>query len=529
MAECKPAWLSATQFERGLAAFEAVLDAEGFHPTPTAAAEFRDPFAPSDWQDFLPSAALQPNSVEQVQAIVRLANEHKIPLWTSSQGRNNGYGGAAPRIAGSVVLNLRRLNRVIDIDEESAFALIEPGVRFFDLYDAIQTSGAKLWMSVPDLGWGSVIGNTCDHGVGYTPTGDHVAHQCGMEVVLPDGSLLRTGMGAMQGNKAWQVHKRGFGPSLDGIFMQSSLGIVTKMGVWLMPRPECYMPGWLTVGKEEDFPAMIDALRPLLIEGVIPNQPMIYNAVCAASAVTERKDWYEGKDPMPDTVIDRIAEQPGLGRWVMRFALYGRDGIIDRQREIVEQAFAHISSIAISFNKYDAANLPELENPHERVQAGIPSNDLNQMTKWYGGEEGGHIGFSSVLPVTGRDMATLRDLVRAKLEAKGLDYSAACIASGRTLIHVALVVFDMKDAEQTQAAYDACKALVEPAAKLGFGEYRAHLDFMDLVADQYDFGGHASRRVHETLKDALDPNGILAPGKQGIWPAALRDPAARNK
>ena len=54
-------------------------------------------------------------------------------------------------------------------------------------------------MSVPGNAWGSVIGNALDHGIGYTPYGLHARNLCGLEVVLPDGGLLRTGMGAMQG------------------------------------------------------------------------------------------------------------------------------------------------------------------------------------------------------------------------------------------------------------------------------------------------------------------------------------------
>ena len=64
--------------------------------------------------------------------------------------------------------------------------------------------------------------------------------------------------------------------------------------------------------------------------------------------------------------------------------------------------------------------------------------------------------------------------------------------------------------------------MVPVAAAQGYGEYRSHIDFMDLVADQYDFNNHAQRRFAELIKDAVDPAGILSPGKQGIWPKEMR-------
>ena len=82
--------------------------------------EFRDPFQHATWDTNTASAVVMPTTVEEIQEVLRVANEHKVPLWTHGTGRNNGYGGPAPRVRGSVIVSLRNMNRVLEINEESA-------------------------------------------------------------------------------------------------------------------------------------------------------------------------------------------------------------------------------------------------------------------------------------------------------------------------------------------------------------------------------------------------------------------------
>lgn len=116
---------------------------------------------------------MYPSSTEEVQTVVKWANTYKIPIYPISMGRNIGYGGAAPRIPGSVVIDLgKRMNKIINIDADNASCIVEPGVSYFALYEEIQRRKLPLWIDCPDLGGGSVLGNAIDRGVGYVESSE---------------------------------------------------------------------------------------------------------------------------------------------------------------------------------------------------------------------------------------------------------------------------------------------------------------------------------------------------------------------
>ena len=168
-----PPNVSEKSFQKALDAFAGVVGKQWVLATDEDRGAYMDIYAAGDADRHLPSAAVGPQSPEEVQAIIRIANEHKVPLWPISRGKNLGYGAAAPRMSGTVVLDLGRMKRILEVNERFGYCLIEPGVGFFDLFNYLQANKIPLWMSVPANAWGSVVGNALERGYGYTPYGDN--------------------------------------------------------------------------------------------------------------------------------------------------------------------------------------------------------------------------------------------------------------------------------------------------------------------------------------------------------------------
>lgn len=521
----RPPGFEQMAWERATTALRDVVGADHVLTAPSALSAHDDPFAFHD-ATARASAVVTPANVEEVMGVVALAQQIGLPLWTVSLGKNYGYGGSAPRADGSVVVDLHRMDRVLEVDDDTGSAIVEPGVTFLALARHLRDTGSSLMPSVPDIGWGSVIGNTLERGFGYTAHGDHSAFQCGFEVVLPTGKLIRTGMGAKAGSDAWALYKGGYGPSLDGLFLQSNLGIVTKMGLWLMPRPETFAVCMITSQDDDDLAPIIDTLRPLLLDGTVQSNVVIGNAPVVASMVTTRSLWYDGPGTLPDEAIDRIAAAMGIGRWNARFALYGPPSLVEARLAVVSDAVRRALPAADLRVTMYAGDVDESDvHPADRPQLGIPSTDNIQMAAWRGGQPA-HVDVNLVCPARGSDAVRQMRLIRRHVEDAGFDYAGGFTLNARHAIGLALVAFDGGDPHQRAQVSRFFPRLIDEAGAAGHAPYRSHLAFMDTTAEQYDFNDHALREVHTVLKDALDPRGILSPGKQGIWPGGGGVPRA---
>ena len=516
-----PPGVSPADFSEALKQFEDVVGKEWVFTADDDVDLYRDSYSPlwSEEEEPIPAAAVAPDGVEQVQRIVRIADKYKIPLWTISTGKNLGYGGSAPLLGGSVVLDLKRMNRVVEVNDKNHYALLEPGVSYFDLYRYIQDHKLKVWIDPPDPGWGSPVGNSLERGGGYTPMHDHFDAVCGMEVVLPNGEVMRTGMGALPGSETWQQYKYGFGPYVNGIFSQSSLGVVTKMGIWLFPEPEAYVSGTVMVWKRDDLIPLVNVFAELVSSGTFRGTVVLASPLWFGPPDAEL-------DPLRISGSVKDLEEYGARKqipfWSLPLYFYGPTKVVAAQWEHIKEKFSSISGVA--FQEGPSYRFPlsadELAKIRDTVPLGVPSLQIFSLLP---PRSQGHIGFSPIIPMSGEALIEALTVFEGVHRELGAGRAVLTILSSFPRAFVIIDLFPVeRDVEKNRKMREIYRRLVKEAAAHGWGEYRTHTTFMGDISNTYSFNHHALRRFHETIKDAVDPNGILSPGKCGIWPKRMR-------
>lgn len=139
-----PENVSAADFASSIAEFCTAVGAENVYTDDELVRPYDDQFPVTDDDEIKGSAVIWPGNAEEVQAIVCIANRYTIPLHAFSAGRNLGYGGSSPQNTGTALLHMgKRMNRVLEINEKLAYAVVEPGVDFAAFHQAVVDSEGK--------------------------------------------------------------------------------------------------------------------------------------------------------------------------------------------------------------------------------------------------------------------------------------------------------------------------------------------------------------------------------------------------
>lgn len=488
-----------------------------------------------------PGCVLYPRTTEEVQAIVRVAAAHKAPLYPISRGKNWGYGDACPTVDGAAVVDLSRMDRILEVNTDLAYCVIEPGVSQQQLHEHLRQNNARLWMDATAAGpESSLVGNTVDRGFGHTRYGDHFLSCCGMEVVLPDARVLRTGFWHYDNARAKYVYRYGVGPFLDGLFGQSNLGIVTKIGLWLMPEPEAFNFFYFQAPREEDIAEIIDRLRPLRLQGVLQTAIHIGNdfRVLAGGG---RYPWPEagGRAPLPDDVRMAMRRRTGMMAWNGSGSLSGTAGSVRAGRRALRQALRGLATVrfvddrrleraerlahALRWTQRGRVWATKLETVRYNYELlkGIPNIEPLKGPQWRlrrppqgpGDPLDSGCGLywvSPTLPMLGSEVNDLFRLVKPIFAAHGFDMIVSLVMlTERSLVGIFNIAFDKSvegEPEQASACYHA---LVDALHAHGFYIYRAGLEGMPKL--------HTAPSVFwdvaTEIKRLLDPDDIIAPGR----------------
>jgi 4-cresol dehydrogenase (hydroxylating) len=482
-------------------------------------------------------AVVRPGSREDVQACVCVAGRFGVPVYPISSGKNWGYGSRVP-VRDGVLLDLGRMNRIVDFNEDLAYVTIEPGVTQRQLFSYLSDRGGRLWMDAtgasPDC---SIIGNTLDRGFGHTPMGDHCANASGLEVVLPNGELLETGYGRFPAAPAGVLGRWGVGPSIDGLFSQSNLGIVTRMSVWLMPAPEHFEAFFFLTNDPDGLAPIVEALRPLRLNGTLRSVAHLGNdyKVLAGSS---QFPWNEVSGRLDAQAMRRLRKLRSIGCWNGSGGLYGtraqvKDakrqlkralaGKVDRLQFVNDRLLGIMDRYATPFRLltgWDVRTTLSVLAPVYGLLKGVPTDAPLSSVYWRkktpvpadrnpDRDSCGLLWCSPVLPSTGADAAAVTALATGIVGRFGFEpQMSLSLATERSSVCVITIAYDREVAGEDGRASDCYHALTRELVARGYPPYRLNVGAMDLLED-----GSSHAEVVRAIKLAIDPQGIVAPGR----------------
>jgi len=419
-----------------------------------------------------PDAALWPVNTEQISAIMKLASREKLPI--VPRGAGTSLAGLAVPEQGGIILDLGRMDKIIDIRIEDRLAVVQPGVVYADLDRALSPYG---FFFPPDPASGSVCtlgGNVATNaggikGAKYGTTKDYVL---ALEVVLPDGRVLHTGSKCMKSVSGYDLTRLFVGS-------EGTLGVVTEITLKINPKPPLFSTAMATFENLEDAGR---AVNEIMYSGIIPSALEVVDQQTLV-AINQNTDL-----GLPEVEALLVAETDGHTREETEF-----------QMEKIVSIFKSNNATTVKHaeDKEAAEALWAARKSAYGVVARINNNLLVE---------------DLAVP-----MSKVPDMLRAISDiARKHDVQMPTVGHvGDGNLHP-VICFDGTDPDEVKRVEEASTELFEKVIELGgtlTGEHGiglAKIPFMGLEHDEI------SMDIMRSIKRLFDPNNILNPGKMGL-------------
>jgi len=418
---------------------------------------------------FLPEAILFPENANEVSQILKLANREKIPVFP--RGAGSGFSGGSLPVSGGIVLCTSKMDKILELDEENLTIEIEPGVVTETLQKFVESKGLFYPPDPASLKFSTIGGNIAEcaggpRAVKYGVTKDYVL---GLEVVLPSGEILSTGV---------KTAKSVVGYDLTRLIVGSegTLGVITKAILKLIPLPETKNTLLVLFKRIEDA-------------------AMVVTNIVKARMIPSTLEF------MDSSCIRCVKEYLKLGLPEEAEALLLIE--VDGFKESVEIQKNKIVEICNTFNPIHirvAIDLQEQEELWQARRAVSPAIGKLSPTK------------------VNEDITVPRNKIPEMLSkiqkiANDLKLNIVCFGhAGDGNIHVNIMT-DRENKDEMERVGKAVERLFQETLEIGgtiSGEHGIGLTKAPYLKMEL---GDISYEIMKRIKNLLDPNNILNPGK----------------
>lgn len=455
-----------------------------------------------------PLAVLRPQNSDDVAPLLKLAADASLPIHPVARGRNWGLGSRLPPCDG-LVLDLSALNRILDLDMSRGTVRIEPGVTFFALQQRLKQDG--LAYHLPAFGGptdASVLANALERGEGIGAYGDRFGLMWDLDVALTTGERLRTGHSRWGSEQTAKIHARPAGPLIEGLFSQSNFGVVLSATMELQPTLPYAAALMAEIGGNEALQKAVPVLRKLITSGMIaPQSLVLWDSAKRASSLVGRFA------PEAEALLS------GPKQWGASALVFApHPDLMKLTEQIVRSELSSIST-----EVHMQSDRDETGKRQETIMTGF-SDGNNVMSGYWGKKDRpdrpgnldldrcGFVWCCPVVPFEAEAIERIDQILRdASQNPKIFAALGMQAISSRALHGFVSLAWDRDESGADEEAMQAYETIAAKLAEESYLPYRNGL---------LDMGNRAHAGLEWTslsrrLKNALDPAGILSPGRIG--------------